>query len=380
MDVAYVLSFIASFLQAVFTPTLVIYAYNLSLTELQIGFITGFASLIYIVGALLSAILYRKLGAAKTILLSFCLIAAGLWAHTLAADFTSLLLPASTVLLGFGVFWPAVESSLSTKGSSVSLFSFSWSSGSLAGALITSSLLRIDLKLLFVFYSLVAFSGSVLSPRMKHQVKTSRGMAMQPNNSLKRLLLLLTPWFYCLAYSASSSGVFTFYPIFIESHSLSKDYISLVNFSMLFTRTLTFFFFEKLPAFSKNILLASLLFGAGITLTRTSDPFLTFLIASVIGFSQGIVYATALEQVFNRGQGVERATSLFESFIGLGYAVAPPLSSLANALLGVEPISFSSIMSIFLVLPVTFFNTKRRRKDAWSKEGLGFPIGKNNNP
>lgn len=358
MNIAYLLSFTASFLQALFTPTLVIYAYTASISELEISFIVGFSSMVYIVGALASARLYASLGSRKVVLLSLLLLAVGLSAHVFTSSFWGILAAASTTLLGFGIFWPAIEAYLSHSGSNVSKFSFSWSSGSLVGALVTSTLLRLNLKLLFLGYAAVALLHAVSSAKLE-AVEVESKTSERQDNSVKALLLMIAPWLYCLAYSASAAGIFTFYPIFVEAHNLSKDNISLVNFSMLLARTFTFFFFDRIPAMGRNPLISSILFLSAGELTMTSNVFLLAVFSAFIGYAQGVVYATGLEMVFKRGHGVEKATALFESFIGLGYALAPPLSGAVNASLGFEPISFSSLLSLLCTILAIILVRKR---------------------
>jgi len=364
LEPAYILSFMASFLQAVFTPALVLYAYSLSLDELQISVISGVASFVYVAGSLTSSAAHNRLSGSKIIALAFGVMSAGFAALLFSKTFTGILASSSLVLLGFGLFWPAVEAHLSRSGSSVSKFSFSWSSGSLVGALLTSTLLKLDLKLLFVAYTALSISQSALGLRIKGS--SSSVYRHAGDAGTRDLLLLWAPWAYCIAYSASSSGVFTFYPLFVESRSLSRDYISLVNFTMLLTRTATFFFYDKAPRSLRNPLLAMLGFLAGLGLTSTANPILVALISGLIGYAQGMIYATALDLVFSRGSGIEKATSLFEAFIGLGYAAAPPLSGAANAAFGFEPISFASVLALATSLSASLsmksFNTTRHSK------------------
>ncbi|QOJ79204.1 hypothetical protein IG193_01710 [Infirmifilum lucidum] len=332
-------------------PVLVLYAYNTSLSEFQISVITGFASLVYIVGALFSSNIHLRTGNPRAVIAaSFAVMAMGFAALPFSYDFAGILESTSLVLLGFGVFWPAVEAYLSRKESSVSKFSFSWSSGSLIGALLTSTLLRLNPQILFAAYSLLSVLQALQGLKMSSASSRRAGTDLGSPGSVKDLLLYWTPWAYCIAYSASASGVLTFYPLFVADKNISRDYISLVNFTMLLSRTLTFFLFERLPAHLKNTLLASLGFAAGLALTSTTSVPVVVLIAGVIGYGQGVVYARALQLVFNKSGSTEKMTSLFESFIGLGYAVAPPLSSLANMAVGFEPIAFASTLALIFSL------------------------------
>lgn len=359
MEVAYILSFTASFLQAVFMPVLVLYAYNASLSEFQIGVITGLASLVYIAGALFSSNIHLRAGNPRVVITaSFAVMAMGFAALPFSHDFTGILASTSLVLLGFGVFWPAIEAYLSRKESSVSKFSFSWSSGSLAGALLTSTLLRLNPKLLFAVYSLLSIFQALQGLKIGGASDRRTDPGFGHPESVKELLLHWSPWAYCVAYSASVSGVLTFYPLFVVSRNISRDYISLVYFTMLLSRTLTFFFFERLPAYLKNAFLASLGFAAGLALTSTLSVPVVVLLAGIAGYSQGVVYARALQLVFSRGRSAEKMTSLFESFIGLGYAVTPPLSGLATTV-GLEPIAFASTFALLLSLSSTL-NLKRK--------------------
>lgn len=341
---AYALSFTASLVQALFTPAIAIYAYRLGYAEAEVGFLTGVASAVYVAGALSSARLSRLLGEKASITAALGLLAGSLLLIPMLTGWVQIVAAAGTVFLALGFFWPAVENVVSSKGGSVSRFSFAWSSGSLFGAAITSALLSLNPSLQFTILAAVTAASAAASVSLPRRVEPQG----DPSGDIGGALRSWGPWLLCLSYSVSSGGVLTFFPLFVEQHGLPLAHVSLANTSMLLSRTVTFFFFEKLPSPLRRLTSGTLMLSGSLLLLLGPDPWLVTAGAAVAGIGQGVVYANALSEVFAVKEGVSTYTSLFEAFIGFGYALGPIAGAAAASATGAAPLAVTSLLAPLL--------------------------------
>jgi len=336
----YALSFAGSLLQAIFLPTLSMYARSLGLSEAEVGAVAGAGSLAYVVSALLSEGLLRKLGYRLPASASLLAVSLGYALLSLARDPTALLAASSLVSFGFGVFWPSVEKGLSKAGGDAPTFSFSWSAGSLSGALLVSPLAELGLRTAYtassaVSAALAAFPLALAAPGA--EASAEKGGSV---------LSLWRSWLLCVAYATSAGGLLAFYPIAAEG--LPGYSVSLVVFSMMLARTLTFLAQRRSPkllAGSTAAALPLLLTPAAVGVVANQHVHAVLAVAA--GVAQGLVYTVALAGIFQAGGAY---TSVFEASIGLGYAVGPMIGA-AGALLGLEPLLASSLAALSLACP-----------------------------
>ncbi len=336
----YALSFAGSLLQAIFLPTLSMYARSLGLSEAEVGAVAGAGSLAYVVSALLSEGLLRKLGYRLPASASLLAVSLGYALLSLARDPTALLAASSLVSFGFGVFWPSVEKGLSKAGGDAPTFSFSWSAGSLSGALLVSPLAELGLRIAYTVSSavsaaLAAFPLALAAPGA--EASAEKGGSV---------LSLWRSWLLCVAYATSAGGLLAFYPIAAEG--LPGYSVSLVVFSMMLARTLTFLAQRRSPkllAGSTAAALPLLLTPAAVGVVANQHVHAVLAVAA--GVAQGLVYTVALAGIFQAGGAY---TSVFEASIGLGYAVGPMIGA-AGALLGLEPLLASSLAALSLACP-----------------------------
>jgi len=336
----YALSFAGSLLQAIFLPTLSMYARSLGLSEAEVGAVAGAGSLAYVVSALLSEGLLRKLGYRLPASASLLAVSLGYALLSLARDPTALLAASSLVSFGFGVFWPSVEKGLSKAGGDAPTFSFSWSAGSLSGALLVSPLAELGLRIAYTVSSavsaaLAAFPLALAAPGA--EASAEKGGSVPS---------LWRSWLLCVAYATSAGGLLAFYPIAAEG--LPGYSVSLVVFSMMLARTLTFLAQRRSPkllAGSTAAALPLLLTPAAVGVVANQHVHAVLAVAA--GVAQGLVYTVALAGIFQAGGAY---TSVFEASIGLGYAVGPMIGA-AGALLGLEPLLASSLAALSLACP-----------------------------
>jgi len=337
----------------VYTPAASLYAYGLGYSEADVGYILGIANFVYVPGALLSSRLAGRAGERRTALFSLALLALATALTPRVKGFWELAAVAGAVFLSMGLFWPAVESLISAYGGRVSTFSFSWSSGAFFGALATSQALRLGASALFSVFALasaVAALSALAMPGASHS-------AGERSNSLS-LLEFWPSWVLCLSYSISAGGVFVFYPLLVERRGLPLEYISLAIASMMLARTLTFFSFDRLPHSLRGVWVGALGLTGSLLLLATAEYPLVALAAAAAGFGQGVVYATALGDVFSRGSGAARYTSVFEATIGLGYSLGPVAGASLASTAGVEPILAASTLAFFLALATYLRRTR----------------------
>ncbi len=343
--VAYALSFLVSVFQAVYTPAASLYAHGLGYSEADVGYILGIANFVYVPGALLSSMLARRASERRTTILSLALLALAAALTPRVKGFWELAAAVGAVFLSMGLFWPAVESIISASGGKVSTFSFSWSSGALFGALATSQALRLGAGALFSVFALVS-AVAALSALAMPRASRSAG---ERSSSLS-LLEFWPSWALCLSYSISAGGVLVFYPLLVERRRLPLEYISLAITSMMLARTLTFFYFDRLPRSLRGVWVGALGLTGSLLLLATAEYPLAALAAAAAGFGQGVVYANALGDVFSRGGGATRYTSVFEAMIGLGYSLGPVAGAALSSTVEVEPILAASALAFSLAL------------------------------
>ncbi len=342
---AYALSFLVSVFQAVYTPAASLYAYSLGYSEADVGYILGIANFVYVPGALASSRLVRRAGERRAVLLSLALLSLAMALTPSAKGFWELAAVAGMVFLSMGLFWPAVESVISASGGRVSTFSFSWSSGALLGALATSQALRLGASTLFASLSLVSAAAAISAAG----VPSARRSASEGSDDLS-LLEFWPSWVLCLSYSISAGGVFVFYPLLVERRGMPLEHISLAAASMMLARTLVFFSFDRVPQELRRVPVGALALTGSLLLLTSAEYAVVALAAAATGFGQGIVYAIALSEVFSRGGGAARYTSIFEAMIGLGYSLGPVASAALSSAAGVEPILASSVLAFALAL------------------------------
>jgi Major Facilitator Superfamily. len=343
---AYALSFLVSVFQAIYTPAASLYAYSLGYGEADVGYILGIANFVYVPGALASSRLAGRAGERRTVLLSLVLLSLAMALTPRVRGFWELAAVAGMVFLSMGLFWPAVESVISgPSGGRVSTFSFSWSSGALLGALVTSQALRLGASTLFTSFSLVSAAAAISAAG----VPSARRSTSESSDNFS-LLEFWPSWVLCLSYSVSAGGVFVFYPLLVERRWMPLEYISLAAASMMLARTLTFFSFDRVPQELRRVLVGALALTGSFFLLTSAEYATVALAAAATGFGQGIVYAIALSEVFSRGGGATRYTSVFEAMIGLGYSLGPVAGAALSSAAGVEPMLASSVLAFALAL------------------------------
>jgi len=330
----YAVSFAVSLLQALFLPVLSLYASQLGLGEAEVGAVVGASTFLYVPVALSSEAVLRRAGFRRPSSASLALIAAGFATLSLARDPLQLAAGAGLVSLGYGLLWPCVEKAVSAHGGSAPLFSVSWSTGTLLGSLLIYPLLGLGFPRL---YALCALAALALAP-LPLKFEEGAGEVGRPRVGP---LGLWRSWVLCVGYSTSAGGLLTFYPLIAQRFGLPGYSVSLAVFSMMAARVLAFSALglaRPPPALGIPLLLAPVLAPLSPSLP------LHALLAALAGAGQGLVYAAALEGVFEAGGAY---TSIFEASIGVGYSLGPLLGSTAS-LAGVEPLAASAAAATLL--------------------------------
>ncbi|MEM1849277.1 MAG: MFS transporter, partial [Thermofilaceae archaeon] len=342
---AYVVSYAASLLQALFLPVLSLYASYLGLSEAEVGVLAGVSLFLYVPSALLSEFIVRKHGYRRPTSASLALIALSYAMLSAARTPVQLAFAAGMVSLAYGIFWPSVEKAVSAQRGSVHAFSVSWSAGSLTGALSIAPLLNLGFQALYAICAATALALTPLPLRFK-------GRSEEKSAARASLRGMWKSWLLCVGYSTSAGGLLTFYPLVSERLGLPSYSVSLATFSMMAGRTAAFYASGrlKLPA----LLSLPLLLAVAASPWSSSIP-LHALLAAAAGVGQSLIYTLALEGVFNAGGAY---TSVFEATIGLGYALGPLIGAAAR-LLGFEALAASAAAAAALSLPPLVFRARR---------------------
>lgn len=328
LPACYGLSFTMSIVQVLHMPLLSIYGLSLGLEASQIGFALSLGSAIYVIVTLLAGVINGKLSPAKTMILSSTFLAVTYLVAPHAKDIAGFALLSCAASFSYGLFWPSVEAIIASMGGSASLFSFSWSSGTLIGSLASSAIISLS-PILFFYY----ISASLALLSVFQVIYTSRlrvgTEAFSPRVFLTELRGLYRHLRFSLIYASSMGSVLSFYPIIVEEGELPIVYISISLFAIIALRTLIFLIFDKTSLPCKEHIGVSLVSLIAV-LPFIRDTLLLALVAGLIGAGQGLLYGVALEETFKRCGSKSVCTGLFEGCIGIGYVIGPLVSGLAS--------------------------------------------------
>ena len=346
----YLLSFLASVLQVLYVPVLAIIVVRSGYTTLDVGLVTGIASFVYVLGASTASLTTRKVSEGITVTASLVMALASLvilyYSHSLA-----LITAASCLALySFSIFWPSVESILSVNEGSVSHFSFSWSSGTLVGSVFATTVLLVPPELILTAFAFITTIMMALSTSLL-RLKISVVENVNPGDILRGVWELSHSWKLSFAYAASLGGVLSFYPVIVgEKHMFAWD-VSILFFSIILSRTLTFYFFDKIKHIGVGVTHSVLLLSTLLPLPFVESPPLVLLLGLLAGVGQGILYASSLETAFSTAESMRTIyTGLFEASIGLGYTLGPMVAGIFS-IIGIEyTIIASTLLAVIVAL------------------------------
>ncbi|RLE71279.1 MAG: hypothetical protein DRJ37_05350 [Thermoprotei archaeon] len=345
--ITYFLSFAASVVQVLYIPILSVYALEIGIKTHEIGFISGIAALTYALTAPFSHLSAGRIGEKWTITYSLALLSISCAFLMLVREIIGLALVAIFSLLAYAVFWPAIESLISREGGSVSAFATSWSSGALAGSLLTGPLIVAPKAPVFLTLSL--FSGVLALISLK--LRGERRVIDLPKiaDLIRGLREIPDAWAWAFSYAVFQGALFTFYPVLIELRGLPEWYASLAFFLMIGARTFIFSFKNKLPQILHSLYTGLALLSSGILLPITHDPYIVAALSTLFGAGVGILYAESLSKAFSsRVEKRSAYTGLFESSIGLGYTAGPIVAGLTSVSCLEAAIPVATIISIIV--------------------------------
>jgi len=325
-----------------------VYALSIGASLLEIGLVCGLSPVIYTIFAAFAGFFLQRIREGKAVLLSmFLLLFYFILPFTSSVYFLAVV--ALILVLGYAIFWPAVESIISHIEGSVSKFSTSWSTGSLVGSLLVSPLLLLGIRKAFIALGLTSLASLLLTFNIKVYYPSTLPSFKKFLNSLSDIPWA---WLWAFSYSTAQGVVFTYYPVIVEVLGFSTWLISLSLFSTVFFRTLVFVFYSKLPRYLRNSTIAGLLILFPSILPFTNNPVIVSFASIMLGIGAGILYNNSLENVFKSSKESRVIyTSLFESFIGLGYSIGPILAGVVSTLTTLHyTILSSTILALTTVL------------------------------
>lgn len=348
--ISYILSFVASVLQVLYLPTLSIMILHQGYTTLDIGLIGGISSIIYTLGSISSGLVTKRLGEKNTVAVSLLLLFASYITMPFSHNWESIALKASVGLFSYSLFWPSLESIISTNHGSVSMFSFSWSSGTLFGSTLATLILIIDLRTMLASYAVVSALMVIASLEISH-VRSKTSYDISINDIVNGIFRLVGSWKLSFAYAASLGGILAYYPVIVEVKSFPVWNVSTLLFSMILARTIIFFLYDRIKGTSLKPL-----YGSALLLAPLAIPFIPNTLAVVslgvfAGCGQGILYAISLEKAFTTEEHLRTVyTGLFEASIGLGYSLGPLIGGIFSQPLIELSIITSTLLAIIISL------------------------------
>lgn len=349
LAVSYVLSFTASVLQVLYLPTLSVIILRSGYSTLDIGLIGGVASIIYTLGSLSSGLVAKNLGEKNTIVASLTLLLVSYTALPFSRSWGSIALIASLGLFSYSLFWPSIESVVSTNKGSVSMFSFSWSSGTLFGSTLASLLLIMDLHSILASYVAASAFMAIASLKASH-TRSKPHNDISVRGVLEGVYRLAGSWKLSFAYASSLGGILAYYPVIVEVKGYPVWNVSALLFSMISARTITFFLYDRVKGDHLKPIYGTALLLAPLAIPFTPDALAVSFLGMLSGCGQGILYASSLEKVFATEEHMRTIyTGLFEASIGLGYSLGP----LVGGVFSQFTIELSIIASNLLAMAVS---------------------------
>ena len=348
--ISYLLSFVASILQILYIPTLSMIVLQHSYTTLDIGLISGAASVIYTAGSAFSSMVTRTKGEKNVITLSLVLLLLSYILMSYVHSREGIFFTAAIGLLSYSLFWPSIETIISTNKGSVSAFSFSWSSGTLFGSILASLTIIVDAETLLKSYALLTLTMIIFSLKLSNNVKK---IDEKPNLSdmIKALTKLASSWKLSFAYAASLGGILAYYPVIVEVNSFPVWNVSTLFFSMILARTIIFFLYDRIKGTSLKPLYGSALLLASLAIPFIPDALAVVFLGVLAGCGQGILYAISLEKAFTTEEHLRTVyTGLFEASIGLGYSLGPLIGGIFSQPLIELSIIASTLLAIIISL------------------------------
>jgi len=364
----YFLSFIVSVLGGALTPLIPVIGYRMGASGYEIGAIGSAGALLYIFLTLLSGSLSEKIGRKAMLLTSFISLACSTTIYAYSIIPLHLIFGRLLEGLSYSTFWPSLEALLTESHKSEArsitrLFTISWSSGMVLGALLYDTLLNIPRFTLFAtltVFSLVLCLATVVIVEEEAPLKiVHENIFKEFLNAIKNLKMA---WTLSFSYAFVQALVFNFYPVLLDALAKPERWTSVMLSTMLMARTLSFGLLAHM--FVKNIagaVLGLFLSAMGGVLIQFTDSFLLILLGGFfLGTGAGLLYSTAFYKAISSSRLRGVYTGIFESTIGLGYFTGPLIGGVLAETNPLHPYSFISLYSLFLIVLVLSSNIHKR--------------------
>ncbi len=310
-------------------PLMSVFALELGASTLEVGVLGGSGPLLYAAVTLLSGLLVSRLGGRLSVALSLALLSLSYFLAVEASSVLQLLVVAALALVAYAVFWPAIESAVSRSGS-VEAFSASWSVGALAGSALAACAIDAGPRLSLSAMSLASVLAAIASLLIE-EGKTEASAA-----SLSAMVECAVKgaesWTWALSYAVAQGSVFVFYPVIVEAYGLPSWYVSVTLTAVTGIRTIVFALRNRIPPALRSPAVGALAILPSSLLVFTRDALTVAALSAFLGLGAGILYTSSLDRVFDSDPSDRPLyAGMFESSIGLGYAVGPLLAGLASS-------------------------------------------------
>jgi len=321
-------------------------AAQLEATYTDLGLIGAARALPYIFLPLALGFLLHRLN--KSRLLAASAVLAAISSLTIAFADSVALIVLSQGLLGLAMvaFWPVSEVLVSDWYSgpdrirAYAKFSTALSLGFLLGSLYGGALTdAFGLRIMFIFSAAVSTSAIPFVLRLRTPPPT---VVVEPRLSLRLAATLLPAYAAILPFCAILASILSIFPGHAWRLGLSEISIGLLLTLFYLFRLLSsvYLIFRPTARIVRAILLTGLLYSGPLALMAAWPglPVMALMVV-IVGLSTNIFFAVSFLMVAglaggNRGVGI----GAYESIIGLGFFIGPPISGWLADLLGTQPL------------------------------------------
>ena len=355
-NASYALSFVFSMLVALLIPVVPLLALRMGASQFEIGIIGSASPFSYVPVALLSGILADRFSRRHLLMISSILYATTCTLYWMSSTPLHLMLSRLLDGVSTAILWPVVEALLAdSAGVSgdrlISNFGVLWSSGSLAGGLVSSVVLwygnyeAVFLPCAVTSLLMCFLSALMVSHRNDPHVEGQR-RSKERSVSPKKMV---PTWSIAALYSFCQGTIFSLYPPYAQLRGIPGALIGLTISLLLAGRTLIFYLYRFIKKSFRTLALAGSLiaFLFPLLLVSSSEPLVLLPCGFLLGIGVGSCYSAAIRSALEADPS-SRGTyaGVFESSIGLGYLLGPGIGGVAAEFVLEGPYIVSSAVAL----------------------------------
>lgn len=355
-NASYAMSFVFSMLMASLVPVIPLLALRMGASLFEIGIIGSASCLTYVPVALLSGALSERFNKRRLLMISSFLYAVACTAYWMSSTPLHLMLSKLLDGLSTAILWPAVEALLADSARIsgdrlISNFGVLWSSGSIAGGLISSVVLWygnyevVFLPCAATSLLMCCLSALMVSKRIDPQVESKR---KSKDGSVSPKKMIQT-WSIAALYAFCQGTIFSLYPPYALLRGIPGALIGLTIALLVAGRTLMFYLYRFVKrSFRALALVGSFVaFLLPLLLMSSIDPLVLLSCGFLLGTGLGLCYSAAIRSALEADPSSRGMyAGVFESSIGVGYLLGSGIGGVASEFVLEGPYIVSSAVAL----------------------------------